>query len=106
MRLIYADLDMLGREKHIHSLRLVSIVLVVCYRLLLLAWDIVSDRRTTKGTVHILLGSNDVPGANFRASSKVHVRFELLIGRFTHQASGSIPLAIHVTALTIDMLRR
>jgi len=53
-----AELGESGREEEIHSLGLVTVVLVVSDRLLRLEGDVGSDGRATKGAVDVLTLAN------------------------------------------------
>lgn len=83
MRLINADLYVLGREEQVNSLGLVTVVLVVSDRLLLLTWDIIPDSGRPEGTVNITLLPDNIPRANLRAYSKISIWLQLSIAWFT-----------------------
>ena len=74
MRLVNANLRVLGWEKQIDGLRLITIILVVCDGFLLLSRDVDPDRRSAKGSIAVLITPDNVPGTNLRANAQVYIR--------------------------------
>ena len=97
---------MLCREEQIDGFWLVSVILIVCNRLLFAAWNIISDSRTAKHTVLVFFVPHYVSCSNFCANSQVFIRKQLPIGWFTLNALCSVPLTLHVTPFAIDVMLR